>query len=246
MIHQKKRNIGLLLPVLLSASIVDSSQAKDNPFSLKTLTAANQSVSKLTEMKCGEGRCGSGDTKGMVMGENNSNLPKDCPVISKDYNFTIHTGSEYALTGKTFGYESSSLEVKPCSRITVTLINDDAVRHQWMLHGLPRYLYPGGMFHLEAQGGQTMSGTFIVPSADQTYLVHCDIPQHMEKGMKAEVIVGAGSGHLPSIPGISGDRFPDEYSKPDNYFFKLFTLIAGLIGFAIPLYLIRKINSSEN
>ena len=56
-----------------------------------------------------------------------------------------------------------------------------------MVHGLPRYLYPGGMFHLEANGGDSQTGTFIVPSDARTYLVHCDLPQHMEKGMKALV-----------------------------------------------------------
>ena len=42
-----------------------------------------------------------------------------------------------------------------------------------------------------------------MPSDDQTYLVHCDMTQHMEKGMKGQLIVGAGSGNLWSIPGVS-------------------------------------------
>ncbi|MGB4247757.1 MAG: multicopper oxidase domain-containing protein, partial [Pseudohongiellaceae bacterium] len=48
-------------------------------------------------------------------------------------------------------------------------------------------------------------GSFIVPSDDATYLVHCDITQHMEKGMKAQLVVGAGSGDLWSVPGVSAD-----------------------------------------
>jgi len=93
----------------------------------------------------------------------------------------------------------------------VTLVNDDRVRHQWMVHGLPRYLYPEGMFHLEANGPGQEKGTFIVPSAKRTYLVHCDVPQHAEKGMKAELKVGGGDGDLPSIPGVSSPVERDPY-----------------------------------
>ncbi len=241
MTHRKQHSTKLILPVLLSIAALNSTQAEDNPFSLVELSPENQSITKSTAMKCGEGRCGVGNSSGMAMGENKSTLPKDCPAISMDHKFTIHAGSRYAQTGKTYGYDNASLEVKPCSRVTITLVNDDEVRHQWMLHGLPRYLYPGGMFHLEAQGGQTMSSTFIVPSTDQTYLVHCDITQHMEKGMKAEVVVGAGSGHLTSIPGITGDRFPDAYNNSTNGgWTKFLFFIAGIIGLGIPLFLSRK------
>ena len=73
-----------------------------------------------------------------------------------------------------------------------------------MVHGLPKYIYDQGMFHLEAAGGSRKSGSIIVPSDNKTYLIHCDIAQHMEKGMKAQLVVGKGSGDLPSIPGISG------------------------------------------
>ena len=97
----------------------------------------------------------------------------------------------------------------------MTFVNDDSIRHQWMIHGLPKYLYPGGMFHLEAAGGESRTGSFIVPSDDKTYLVHCDMTQHMEKGMKAQLVVGRGSGDLWSIPGISDDLIHDTY-LPDN------------------------------
>jgi hypothetical protein len=42
--------------------------------------------------------------------------------------------------------------------------------------------------------------------------VHCDIAQHMEKGMKAQLKVGAGSGDLPSIPGVTALEIPDDYT----------------------------------
>jgi hypothetical protein len=145
------------------------------------------------------------DETGMVMNANSEELPRDCAELAGDVEFTVHTGKAYAgdFPGTVFGMSQHEYRVPPCSRVTVTLVNEDEVRHQWMLHGLPRYLYPQGMFHLEAAGGQTQTGSFIVPSDDQTYLVHCDMTQHMEKGMKGQLIAGGGSGNLWSIPGVS-------------------------------------------
>ena len=58
-------------------------------------------------------------------------------------------------------------------------------------------------------------GVFIVPPEHRTYLVHCDIAQHMEKGMKGQLKVGRGSGDLWGIPGVSGAFFADSY-LPEN------------------------------
>jgi hypothetical protein len=80
-----------------------------------------------------------------------------------------------------------------------------------MMHGLPKFLYDKGMFHLEVTGPGKVTGTLILPSEDKTYLVHCDIAQHMEKGMKGQLIVGNGSGTFPSIPGITDPAIPDNY-----------------------------------
>ncbi|MDQ7008517.1 MAG: hypothetical protein Q9Q40_14950, partial [Acidobacteriota bacterium] len=59
----------------------------------------------------------------------------------------------------------------------------------------------------EANGGKEVSGTFIVPSDDATYLVHCGVPQHTEKGLKAQLVVGRGGKDLPSIPGITPPNY---------------------------------------
>ena len=147
------------------------------------------------------------DATGMVMGNNEDKLPDDCKEIAGEYEINVLAGTSYAKSyvSTMFGYSEHEWRVKPCSRITVNFKNEDDVRHQWMLHGLPKYLYDRGMFHMEASGGHTQTGVFIVPSDDKTYLVHCDIAQHMEKGMKAQLIVGSGSGDLWSIPGVSAD-----------------------------------------
>ena len=153
------------------------------------------------------------DRDGMAMNENHDTLPEDCSVVSEDVTLEVKVGRRYAQPGLTFGFSEHEWRVAPCARITVTLVNEDAIRHQWMVHGLPRYLYPQGMFHLEASGGKRRTGTFIVPSDDRTYLAHCDVSQHMEQGLKAQLVVGAGDGALPSIPGITGPRLPDRYRE---------------------------------
>jgi len=175
---------------------------------------------------------------GMVMNANADMLPRDCESVSTEHELTVHAGAEYAASfpGTTFGYSEREFLVEPCSRVTVTFVNDDQVRHQWMVHGLPRYLYPGGMFHLEANGSASQTGSFIVPSDDRTYLVHCDLTQHMEKGMKAQLVVGSGNGDLWAIPGVSRSFNRDSYPPR---FTGLVVLLAAVAGVALTLALRR-------
>lgn len=181
------------------------------------------------------------DRTGMVMNSNVDKLPRDCQSINREYEFTVYAGREYAkeFPGSVFGLSQHEYQVEPCSRITVTFINKDDIRHQWMVHGLPKYLYPKGMFHLEAAGGQQQTATFIVPSDHKTYLVHCDMAQHMEKGMKAQLLVGRGSGDLWSIPGVSSDFKRSNYLPPNSL---LFFLLASAVAFLITIWLGARTN----
>jgi plastocyanin len=150
---------------------------------------------------------------GMVMGQNTDTLPGGCDSVSETKEITVHAGHKYAekFPGRMFAFDTQEFNFKPCTKLTVHFINEDNVRHQWMMHGLPKYLYPKGMFHLEATGPSKISGTLILPPGDKTYLVHCDIAQHMEKGMKAQLKVGKGDGDLPSIPGVTAYVVADDY-----------------------------------
>ena len=150
---------------------------------------------------------------GMVMGQNADTLPGGCEKISETKEITVHAGHKYAekFPGRMFAFDTQEFNFKPCTKLTVHFVNEDNVRHQWMMHGLPKYLYPKGMFHLEATGPSKISGTLILPPGDKTYLVHCDIAQHMEKGMKAQLKVGKGDGDLPSIPGVTAYVVADDY-----------------------------------
>lgn len=154
---------------------------------------------------------------GMIMGQNLDKLPSSCKRISKEIEITVRAGKKYAknFPGTIFAFDNQQWRVEPCSKITWHFVNEDEVRHQFMIHGLPKYLYKNGMFHLEVTGPRTISGTMIVPATDATYLAHCDIAQHMEKGMKAQLVVGAGKEDLPSIPGITPYVVTDTYDVAD-------------------------------
>jgi len=154
---------------------------------------------------------------GMVMGQNTDTLPGGCDKIAATKEITVRAGHKYSekFPGTMWAFDQQEFQFEPCTKLTVHFVNEDEIRHQWMMHGLPKYLYPKGMFHLEVSGPGSVSGTLILPPGDKTYLVHCDIAQHMEKGMKAQLKVGKGGDDLPSIPGVSASVFPDDYSgKP--------------------------------
>ncbi len=152
---------------------------------------------------------------GMVMGQNLDTLPGGCDKIAATKEITVHAGHKYAekFPGRMYAFDTQEYQFEPCTKLTIHFVNDDNIRHQWMMHGLPRYLYPKGMFHLEVTGPGKISGTLIFPPNDKTYLVHCDISQHMEKGMKGQLKIGKGSGDLPSIPGLTANVIQDDYSN---------------------------------
>ncbi len=149
----------------------------------------------------------------MIMGQNLDKLPSSCKSISEEVEITVRAGRKYAakFPGTAFAFDQQQWHVKPCSKVTWHFINEDNIRHQFMMHGLPKYLYKYGMFHLEVTGPKTVSGTIIVPGSDDTFLVHCDISHHMEKGMKAQLIVGKGAENIPSIPGVTPYNINDIY-----------------------------------
>jgi plastocyanin len=169
---------------------------------------------------------------GVVMNQNHNKLPRDCIEIIRDYEFTIHAGRKYSaeFPGMIFGMSQHEVRVEPCSRIKVTFVNEDSVRHQWMVHGLPKYLYPAGMFHIEASGGKEKTGTFIVPGDDRNYLIHCDMSQHMEKGMRGQLVVGRGSGDLWGVAGVSNDFYRFSYLPVHTGLLAILVLVLAFLA----------------
>ncbi len=163
----------------------------------------------------------------MVMNQNTERLPESCDRVSGDMEVTVRAGRKYAkdFPGTVFAFDKQEIRVKPCTRLTVHFINEDKIRHQWMVHGLPKYIYKSGMFHMEVTGPGQVDGTFILPANDQTYLVHCDMAQHMEKGLKGQLIVGKGGIPIPSVPGATAPLFPDAYPTQEDMYPKEFAAI---------------------
>jgi hypothetical protein len=178
--------------------------------------------------------------KGMIMNANPDKLPQDCTKISENVELTIRAGHKHALkfTGKMFAFDQQEWNVKPCAKINITFINDDQIRHQIMVHGLPGYLYPDGMVHLELYGEGQLQASFIVPSLKKTYLVHCELAQHAEKGMKAQLKVDGGDGDLPSIPGISAAVNADSYTVDWTSATLAMLVLCIVLGFSLPLVII--------
>lgn len=188
------------------------------------------------------------DEKGMIMNANSDNLPRDCTKISENVDITVHAGQKHALkfTGKMFAFDQQEWNVKPCAKINITFVNDDRIRHQLMIHGLPGYLYPEGMFHLELYGAGELKASLIMPSQKKTYLVHCEVPQHMEKGMKAQLKVDGGDGDLSSIPGISEPVRADVYPVDWTQLTVAILLLGILTGCAVPYFVVINAQGINN
>ena len=183
------------------------------------------------------------DDKGMIMNANTDRLPKDCQKVSGDVNITIRAGHKHAkkVNGKMYAFDNQEWDVPPCAKVNITFINDDEIRHQLMIHGLPGYLYPQGMFHLELYGAGELKASLIMPAMKKTYLVHCELPQHMEKGMKAQLKVDGGDGDLPSIPGLTKPVRADSYPVAWSMAMGAILLACVLVGCILPLFLLKKL-----
>ncbi len=174
------------------------------------------------------------DMDSMVMNENPMTLPEGCQRISGDQKITVHAGRKHAkkFPGLVFAYDRQSWDVAPCTRLTVRFVNDDDIRHQFMVHGLPEKIYPQGMFTIEVSGPGEETASFILPPYKKTYLVHCDIAQHTEHGMKAQIKVAGGDRDLASLPGLTKpvrpDRYPTDWTA-GSIVSLLLALVAGVV-----------------
>ena len=66
---------------------------------------------------------------GMVMGQNKDKLPGGCEKISEDAQITVRAGHKYSkkLPGTMFAFDQQEWRLKPCTRLTITFINEDQV-----------------------------------------------------------------------------------------------------------------------
>ncbi len=139
---------------------------------------------------------------GKVVNENREELPPGCEEVSEQIEITVRGGTEFAseFDGVAFTFEQRSWDVPSCAQITVTFVNTDPIRHQFMIHGT----YPSGSTLIELPGEGEDTATWIAPSSPTSLMVHCGVNQHQQKGMKAQFLIDGGDGDVPNIPGISG------------------------------------------
>lgn len=146
---------------------------------------------------------------GTVVNENAADLPPGCDELAGERNVTVVGGVSHSEAGEMYAFERDRLELEPCTAVTVTFVNEDTVRHQWMVHGLPAETYPMGMFTIEVNGPGAVTATFVTPGDDVTLDTHCSLPQHEQKGMAMTVVVGEG--------GDSGGHDHDDGDGADNH-----------------------------
>lgn len=150
-----------------------------------------------------------------VVNENTNQLPPGCDEIQGEEEFTVNGGRDHAaeFNGAVFTFDERSIEIDPCTRVTVTFVNEDNIRHQFMVHGT--YPFDPGFFMIELTGAGQETGTFITPAEQASLLVHCGVLQHQQKGMKGQILVDGGLGDIPNIVGVSGTPSGDAETQQE-------------------------------
>lgn len=126
---------------------------------------------------------------GSIVNANADTAPGNCSTIRGERHVTIHAGQQYADPGEAFGYNVDSLTTSPCTRLVVTLVNHDDVRHQWLVETLPTDTYPAGLFSVEVDGRSRVTATFVTPAEPREYAGYCSLPQHEQNGMRLPLVV---------------------------------------------------------
>lgn len=179
-----------------------------------------------------------------VVNENTDDLPPGCDSISEEIELEVHGGTEFAEgePGVVFTFDERSFELPPCARVTVTFVNHDEVRHQFMPHGV----YPDGSFLIEVDGPGQDTGTFITGSRAASVMVHCGVSQHQQKGMKAQLLVAGGLGDIPNIPGVSGLPPEDREDVGQTMGHEAPTSLAWLVVVAVALFAVAPLRLRRN
>ena len=126
---------------------------------------------------------------GSVVNANADSLPAGCEAVRGERRLTIDAGREYAADGDAFGYDLDTVTAPACTRLVVTLVNHDDVRHQWVVDGLPTDTYPGGYVAIEAADRGSVTAAFVTPSQPRTYEGLSTLPQHEQHGMRLPLVV---------------------------------------------------------
>lgn len=93
---------------------------------------------------------------------------------------TAAAGVEVTVRTTEFSYEPQDIEVPADTPLTLVLINDGVVEHDFTIE-------EAGVLIL-AQPGETVRETITLPAG--TYHVHCSVPGHKDAGMVGSLTAG--------------------------------------------------------
>ncbi len=93
-----------------------------------------------------------------------------------------------------FKFDPTTWTVPAGKEITLKLVNNGSVEHDWVLMSKPvtppaAQNSPDQLFATQANAGETKTVTFTAPSAPGEYEVICTIPGHLEAGMSGKLVV---------------------------------------------------------
>jgi plastocyanin len=101
------------------------------------------------------------------------------------------------VTLSDFSFSPDQVEIAAGKDIAVTVTNNGKEKHEFVI--FKQGLNAGDKFgpededniywEIEADPGQTSTGTFTAPTQTGVYYVTCGLEKHMEKGMSGYVIV---------------------------------------------------------
>ena len=103
------------------------------------------------------------------------------------------SANSISTTATDFHFEPSSWTVKAGEEVTLSITNNGAVDHDWVLLGSMITAPADGekdvIFEAEVAPGQTEEVTFTAPATPGEYQVICEIAGHLEAGMEGKLVV---------------------------------------------------------
>jgi plastocyanin len=116
----------------------------------------------------------------LFLGACSNSDPNKLSVITTDHDFSplkwsVTAGAPVTLELTNRGTEEHEwVLIKNGMEVTKPFDDDDEDKVFW---------------EIEAEAGETKTGTFTAPTEPGTYTVVCGIPDHLEKGMEATLVV---------------------------------------------------------
>ena len=102
-------------------------------------------------------------------------------------------GTSISTTLTDFHFEPTTWTVPAGKEVKLTLKNEGAVEHDWVLVGTPvtesANTETDVLFEAEVGPGETKDFTFTAPATAGEYQVICNIAGHLEAGMEGKLVV---------------------------------------------------------